>query len=116
MKHQRRNKKLKGNKNAIGDAKKPRLSLIPKDALWSMANAFTKGELKYGSHNWREGIKLTYLLDGSLRHIHQFLEGEDIDEDTQNLHLGNAMAGLAMAIAMYYNLPEADDRYKGKKK
>lgn len=102
---------MSGKKNAIGDLSKPRLSLIPKEALWSMGEAFTKGEVKYGSHNWREGIKITFLLDGVLRHVTQFLDGEDIDEDTKNLHLGNAMAGLAMAISTYYNNPEFDDRF-----
>lgn len=102
-----------GKKNAIGDPNKPRLSLIPRSAIWGMAKAFTHGETKYGTFNYKEGIKITYLLDAAMRHITQFLDGENIDQDSQCLHLENAMAGLAMAIDMYYNKSEMDDRYKG---
>jgi hypothetical protein len=102
----------KGQKN---DREKPDLSLIPMDALWEMARAFTYGAHKYGRHNYREGIEISRLLAASMRHITQFNEGEDYDEESKALHLGNAMAGLAMAIYMYKNKPEMDNRYKVKK-
>ncbi len=101
-----------GKKDAIGDMEKPRLSLIPKEALWALGKALTYGEVHYGTHNWRKGIKISYLLDGALRHINEFNDGEDIDVKSQNLHLGNAMANLAMAIELYYNNKEMDDRFK----
>lgn len=102
----------KGNKDAIGDPNKPRLSLIPKEALWALGKALTHGEERYGTHNWRKGIKLSYLLDSALRHINEFNDGQDIDEQSQNIHLGNAMANLAMAIELYYRNPDMDDRFK----
>lgn len=101
----------KGHK---ADSSKPDLSLIPMDSLWEMGKAFTYGANKYGRHNFREGIEMSRLLAASMRHITQFNEGEDIDEETQCLHLGNAMAGLAMAIFMYKNKPEMDNRWKKK--
>lgn len=94
------------------DDSKPDLSLIPKDALWEMAKAFTYGANKYGRHNYREGIEISRLLAAAMRHITQFNEGENHDEESQALHLGNAMAGIAMAIYMYYNKPDMDNRYK----
>lgn len=94
---------------------KPRLSLIPKKALWALGKGFTYGEIKYGTHNWRKGIKLTYLLDAALRHINEFNDGEDIDPDSQNHHLGNTLANLCMAIELFYDYPEADDRYAKRK-
>lgn len=100
-----------GKKN---DQEKPDLSLIPKDALFEMAKAFTYGANKYGRHNYREGIEISRLLAASMRHITQFNEGEDFDEESKALHLGNSMAGLAMAIYMYYNKKEMDNRYKKK--
>lgn len=100
-----------GKKN---DQAKPDLSLIPKDALFEMAKAFTYGAKKYGRHNFREGIDISRCLAASMRHTVQFLDGEDIDEETQCIHLGNAMAGLAMAIWMLKNKPEHDDRWKKK--
>lgn len=101
-----------GKKDAIGDPNKPRLSLIPIEALWALGGALTYGEKHYGSHNWRAGIKISILLDAALRHINEFADGEDIDQKSQNHHLGNAMANLAMAISTLANKPEFDDRYK----
>ena len=107
---------MAGKKNAIGDRNKPRLSLIPKDALWSLGSALTHGEYKYGTYNWRKGIKISYLIDAALRHINEFNEGEDIDKDSRNHHLGNAMANLAMIISLMNSNPELDDRFKSKKR
>lgn len=108
-------KKLNGHKDAIGDTNKPRLSLIPEVAIWEMGKAFTYGEKHYGTHNYREGLYISYLLDAALRHILRFSKGENIDENGAHA-LGCAMADLAIALEMYYNMPEADDRYIRKPK
>lgn len=106
---------MRGNKDAIGDSSKPRLSLIPKEALWTLGTALTHGEKRYGTTNWKEGIPTSYLIDAALRHILQFSAGEDIDEQSKNLHLGNALANLSMIIWLLEHKPECDDRYtKGK--
>jgi hypothetical protein len=101
-----------GKKDAIGDLNKPRLSLIPKRALWALGGALTYGEVHYGSHNWRKGISISYLIDAALRHINEFNDGENIDVKSQNHHLGNAMANLAMAIELSETNVAMDDRYK----
>lgn len=112
--------KALGNKDAIGNLNKPRLSLIPKNALWALGGALSYGELHYGTYNWRKGIRVSYLIDAALRHINEFNDGEDIDVKSKNHHLGNAMANLAMAIEISQTMPELDDRWskhgtKGKK-
>jgi hypothetical protein len=111
-------KKLKGNKDAIGDPNKPRLSLIPKEALWALGSALTTGEARYGAQNWRGGIPLSVLCDAAMRHITQFIDGEDMDEQSKTHHLGCAMANLSFAISLHAKMPSCDDRYKkkGKKK
>lgn len=103
---------MAGKKDAIGDLNKPRLSLIPKEALWALGGALTHGETRYGKENWKLGIKISYLLDSALRHISQFNSGEDIDQQSNNYHLGNAMANLSMAIWMCQHKPDFDDRWK----
>jgi hypothetical protein len=103
---------MAGKKDAIGDLNKPRLSLIPIEALWALGKALTYGEVHYGTHNWRDGIKISYLLDAAMRHINEFNAGEDIDIKSKNHHLGNAMANLAMVISILANNPEMDDRWK----
>lgn len=113
-KHQLDPENEKGKKDALNDPTKPRLSLIPKSALWALGGALTYGEKHYGTHNWRKGIPVSVLLDAAMRHIVQFANGEDIDEKSQNHHLGNAMANLAMAVEMTNIKPNMDDRHEKK--
>lgn len=102
---------MEGKKDAIGDESKPRLSLIPREALLALAGALTHGEKHYGAHNWRKGIKISYLLDGALRHIEQYNDGENIDQPSGVKHLGCAMANLSFAISLLETMPECDDRH-----
>ena len=101
-----------GFKNDGNYLEKPDLSLVPTEALFEMAKALTFGAKKYSRYNFREGMDISRPIAASLRHTYQFLDGEDIDEETQCIHLGNAMAGLAMAIWLLKNKPECDNRYK----
>ena len=104
---------MAGKKNSMTDKKnKPRLSLIPNEALFQMGSALTYGEDKYGTFNFKKGIKLSYLLDAAMRHISQFNNGEDNDLESGHSHLGHALANLAMCIDTHKNLPMFDDRYK----
>ena len=98
------------------DKDKPDLTLIPREAIEEMAKALTYGAKKYSRFNFREGMDISRPIAASLRHIYQFLDGEDVDEETQCIHLGNAMAGLAMALWLHKNKPECDNRYKNEKK
>jgi hypothetical protein len=41
------------------------------------------------------------------------MEGENVDEESGNLHLYHALASLAMLTFMHYHRPNMDDRYKG---
>ena len=101
-----------GKKDAIGNRKKPRLSLIPIEALWALGDALTYGEQHYGTNNWRAGLPITVLLDAAMRHISQFANGETHDKDSGCHHLGSAMANLSFAIWMTIFKPNFDDRYK----
>lgn len=100
-----------GNKN---DSGKPRISLIPKEALWGMANAFTYGANKYAAHNFKNGIDYSRLADAAMRHLSAYMDGENIDDESGNCHLDHALASLAMLKFMSVNRKENDDRYKMK--
>lgn len=102
----------KGTKNDTG---KPSLTLIPKEAFWGMAQAFTYGAGKYGRHNYREGIDYSRLADACMRHLSAYMDGETVDEESGNNHLFHALASLAMLTYMDANKPEHDDRYKKNK-
>ena len=100
---------VKGTKH---DAGKPSITLIPKEALWGMAKAFTDGASKYGRHNFRAGIEYSRLADAAMRHVTAYMDGETIDPDSGNNHLYHALASLAMLVYMDANRPDLDDRYK----
>lgn len=97
------------------DQGKPSISLIPKSALWGMAQAFTYGANKYGKWNYKEGMEYTRLADAAYRHLSQFMDGEDIDQESGNNHLYHALASIAMLVDAYENNKDMDDRFKPKR-
>lgn len=102
---------MAGNKKAIGDINKPRLSLLPYELLWEAGKAMSFGASKYDIWNYREGIDIMFLIDGAMRHITQFTNGEDYDKESKCHHLGSAAANIGIALWMYYNKPEHDNRW-----
>ena len=94
------------------DGDKPNLSLIPKEAMWMMGQAFSYGAKKYGEENHKSGLSIKRQLAAALRHIYQFLDGEDLDPESGLNHLGHALASVAMATYTYENNEEFDDRYR----
>lgn len=98
------------------DDTKPALAYIPKAALYAEGEAFAYGAKKYEAWNYKNGLAVTRTLSAALRHIVQFLEGEDLDQESGVNHLGCARANLAMALDSLVNHPEFDDRHKGGKK
>lgn len=93
------------------DSNKPNLALIPIEALWALGESLTYGATKYGDDNFREGLHVRRQLSASLRHIFQALELEDVDAESGCLHLGNAMASIAMAIYTIKHNQCYDNRY-----
>jgi hypothetical protein len=85
-------------KDAIGILK-PRLDLVPPAAIIQTALAMSNGADKYGPFNWREKhVKGTVYVAAALRHLLQWLDGEDVAEDSGVLHLAHASACLAILI------------------
>lgn len=94
------------------DAQKPKISLIPAEAIIEMAMAFTYGAQKYGADNFKQGISYRRLLDAAFRHLIALSNGEDADIESGNSHAGHALASIAMLCYMMKNKPELDDRFK----
>lgn len=107
--------KLQGNKGLKHDGEKPPLAYIPLAALFAEGEAFKYGAGKYAPFNYKNGIAVTRTLSAALRHIVQFLNGEDVDAESGVNHLGCARANLAMALDTLANHPQLDDRFKGEK-
>jgi hypothetical protein len=96
------------------DAGKLPLELFPTDAIFEIGKVLQAGQKKYGKANWAEGIEVSRLIGAAMRHIYQFNDAEDNDEETQTLHIANAACNLMFAIWMMKNRPDLDDRWMKK--
>lgn len=85
-------------KDLIG-IKKPPLWLIPGGGLIHTAMAFKDGAKKYEPYNWRDkDVRATVYIDAALRHLHAYLDGEDLAQDSGVHHLGHAAACLFIIL------------------
>lgn len=83
------------SKNGID---KPQFSLIPQHAIIEVAKVFMYGAKKYDAYNYSKGEKNTVYTDACMRHINQYLLGNDNDDESKLLHLAHAVANLMMII------------------
>lgn len=97
------------------DQAKPDMTHIPIEAMYAMGEAFTYGAKKYAADNYREGLLVRRQIAAALRHIYQFLDEGNIDQESGCKHIGSALASLAMAAYTVEKKPEFDDRYWIKK-
>lgn len=97
------------------DTGKADLSLNPLIAVEQMARAFQLGEKKYGRYNYCAGMDASRLVAATLRHVHQWMDGEDLDSESNASHLGHALACLAMLLHQQ-QLGTLRDNRRGKEK
>lgn len=85
-------------KDAQGRAKVP-LELIPDTALAHVAMAFKEGARKYTPYNWRENpVNVDVYIGAARRHIAQYWNGDTLDNESGNHHLGHAIACLMILL------------------
>lgn len=85
-------------KDALGLAKVD-LSVVPPAAMLHLASAMMDGAVKYGPFNWRENEVLARVyVAAAMRHLLQFLDGENVDPVSQVHHLAHAMACCAIVL------------------
>jgi hypothetical protein len=72
-----------------------------------------------GADNWRKGQSWMESMGSVLRHIHSWIDGEDLDPELKTRHLANAAWGLYSLLEFERTHPELDNRkhkYLGRKK
>lgn len=75
------------------------LHLIPSPALVHEALAMMDGGDKYGPYNFREeGVGAGTYISAALRHIRDWLDGEELAPDSGVHHLGHARACLGIIL------------------
>jgi len=63
-----------------------------------------------GKYNWTKGMPVTEVSESLLRHMFAFLEGEDRDNESLELHLSHVLCNAMFLIHIMREKPEFDDR------
>lgn len=92
------------------DQKKLRMDLVPPSAIEGIARALTHGAEKYEPRNWEKGIDYGRLYGAAMRHLLDWWNGSDEDDDSGLHPLDHAICDIAMLIEMRNIHPELDDR------
>lgn len=98
-------------KDAIGAMRLP-LDLWPSEATALGCLGMLEGVLKYGKNNFiaGNGVIASIYVAAAKRHLDAWLEGEELSPDTNNPHLGNALACLAILVKARVHGKLIDDR------
>jgi hypothetical protein len=94
------------------DDDKPRLDLIPPDALYAVAEILSYGAVKYGARNWEKGLEWHRLYRAAVGHMLSFWFGEEYDQESKLPHLWHAACCILMLVSTVKRFPELDDRSK----
>lgn len=93
------------------DAEKPKMHLLPHDAIMGVAHVMTYGARKYAEHNWRQATEWNRYYDAALRHLFAWQMGEDLDESGLS-HLDHAAASVLMLSSLVKTRTGTDDRFR----
>jgi hypothetical protein len=93
------------------DLNKAPMHLLDRSAMQAMAHSLGHGQGKYGPDNWRHGIEYTRLISAAMRHMFAIADGEDLDQESGELHAAHAMCNMMFLIWMMRNRPDLDDRF-----
>lgn len=91
---------------------KPQLSRVLEfgPALEGVARVMEFGDEKYGRYNWQAGQPYTKCIDSLMRHLTQFMAGEDTDRESSMAHVDHVVVNALMLAFYVHALPEMDDR------
>lgn len=92
------------------DAGKPRMDLLPFDAVEGVARVLGYGAAKYAPRNWEKGMVWGRLIAAALRHLFAFALGEDRDPESGLPHLDHAACCILFLSAYQKRGVGTDDR------
>lgn len=99
-------------KDKVGKAK-PSMHFVPMIARLQEAIVMALGAKKYGAYNWREKKVLASVYSDAIdRHMAQWMDGEDLDEESGVSHLAHVRACCAILIDAIATGNLLDDRPK----
>jgi hypothetical protein len=103
--------RIKNDATGGEKGRKPqRMELLPWDALLEVSELYAAGAAKYEDNNWRRGYAWSLSFGAAQRHLSQFWNGEDTDEETRCHHLTSAVFHCLALVVFKNEFPELDDR------
>lgn len=89
--------------------------LIPPWAINEVGKVFTEGANKYAKHNWRRGMKWSFVLASLKRHLNAFERGLDFDKEftdkgTKIYHMAQVATNALFLLEYHKIYPQGDDR------
>jgi len=92
------------------DTDKPRMDLIPPEAMVALAQVLTFGAAKYSARNWELGMDWGRPYAAMLRHLMAWWGGEDKDPETGMSHMWHALCCAAFLVSFEERGIGKDDR------
>lgn len=108
--HQLEGSKPTNPKDMVGVRKVP-MSTVPANVLAEVGVAMLEGASKYGRHNYRAvGVRGSVYYDGTMRHLMDWWEGQDLDPDSGMSHITKAITSLIVLRDAMIQGKFTDDR------
>lgn len=86
---------------AKNDKGKPRVDLIPPEAIFALGEvlAFGVETEGYAERNWESGMAWGRVFGAAIRHLFKWWGGESLDPKSGKSHLWHALANIAFLTA-----------------
>jgi hypothetical protein len=93
-------------------AKPEKFSMLPPQALGTVARVYGMGADKYARDNWRKGYAWSLSYDAMQRHASAFWAGEDLDPESGEPHMAHVVFHALALLTFMDEFPDGDDRFK----
>lgn len=95
------------------DGGKPRMDLLPPNAIIEVAKVLAFGAEKYAPENWRKLEDLQNRYTGaSLRHVFAHMDKERLDKETHLSHLAHAICCLLFKLEIELEETREEERLR----
>ena len=94
------------------DQEKPRMDLLPPDAMLAVGRVLASGAQRYGDRNWERGMDWGRVIAAAHRHLFAIQMGEDYDWETGEPHAAHLACCALFLTAFLQRGIGNDDRNK----
>lgn len=105
------------SKARTDDSGKAPLAYLPWDGIREVAQVQSYGHKKYGDfYNYRKGMEVGRNLSCAIRHIADYMDGNDVDHESGRSHLAHAACRLLFVLQNIHDGTIIDDRFSARVK